>query len=869
MLKYIGSSWKRNRERLFLLIIGVLIISAGLSYLFHLTETTKGTVIENLQKSWVSSYDVVVKPKDSISENLLEPNYLNGITGGISIDQFKTIKEIEGVEIAAPISIVGYSELGVIHKELFKENELTSGIYRVHMNEQGNDGTGNFNIKDYSYYFTEGSNVNENVQGLYEHDGNKEQMISQMQLLVGIDPIEEAKLVGLDQAIEALGSSRYFDILQDRAKQIRDTNGFEIPVIINTDSFSKTNHNVRLEKLDLAFETEEQQKKAIAEISSNGGLEFLDTLPKGEVIKSINLTSKELEDNYFHSLTGIISSHNKENLNPNLEASKASMVIYKSSPLQYEKNVSPFPERWNHAFITKQIPINLEFPFDLAVPKMGYRDLPMVDSLREKKHGEPLPLLPYVTYNVVGFYNPNNITATKDPLNELPLETYRPPQAKLVLDENSKPISPPSDVIGIGNPTGFLTNPPNILTTLEAAEMLTNGNSISSIRVKINGVDGVSETSQKRVESIAKEITDKTGLVTVVTLGSSPQPTITEIQKGKSTLGWIEQPWINIGNAITIFRETSLGYSGVIISMLLVAVVYVFSTSLVSFLSRRKEFSILLSLGWQISHIRKILMIESVLQWMMVVFISSCIEYIIYIQEGVFSTNNILYISTFGFLVYALSLIPLVVMVHTITPYEAMRSGEISTLGKRVIHTNGTISLVFNNILSKWKRNLLSLLVIAMPTSLFSFYLFVTYRLQGVLYTSFLGEYVALSIDVTHYFTLAITFGLAILTTAEIMWQNITERKNEIGILQAIGWGRSAIRVSIIMEGAIIGFIAGLTGLIISTIGIGFIYGEFSTESFLIFGATMLVPIIIGIVGSILPSEIGVRTKQINAMKAS
>lgn len=867
MMKYIGSSWKRNRERLFLLIIGVMVISSGLSYLFHLTETTKGTVVENLQKSWVSSYDIVVKPKDSLNESLLEPNYLNGITGGISIDQFNTIKEIEGIEIAAPISIVGYAELGVIHKELYKE-ELSTGIYRVHINEQGNDGLENFNIKDYSYYFTKGSTLKEDVPGLIEQDVNREIPLSQMQLLVGVDPIEEAKLVGLDKAIEPIGNSRYFNSLKDRAKLKEGFNSFEIPVIINTDSFSQTYHTIRLEKLNLGFDTEQQQKDSAREITNNGGLEFLDTLPNGELINTISLTSKELEYNYFHALTGISPEHGEGSLNPLLEPRETSMVIYKSSPLQFEENESPFEERWKHAFITKKVHINLEFPFNIAVPKEGYRDLPMVDSLREVKKGE-LPLLPFIKYNVVGFYNPNNITASKDPLNELPLETYRPPQAKLVLDENSKPINPPSDVIGIGNPTGFLTNPPNIITTIEATEMLTNGNSISSIRIKINGVDGVGETSQKRVESIAKEIADKTGLVTVVTLGSSPQPTITEIQKGDSTLGWIEQPWINIGNAITIFRETTLGYSGVIISMLLVAVVYVFSTSLVSFLSRRKEFSILLSLGWEITHIRNVLIIEAVMQWMMVVFISSSIEFIIYLRGGLFSTNNILYIATFGFLVYALSIIPLAFMVRKITPYEAMRTGEISTFGKRVMRTKGTMSLVLNNILSKWKRNLLSLLVIAMPTSLFSFYLFVTYRLQGVLYTSFLGEYVALNIDVTHYITLAIAFGLAILTTAEIMWQNITERKNEIGILQAIGWGRSAIRFSIIIEGAIIGFIAGLTGLIISIIVIGFIYSEFPTESYLIFSATMLVPIIIGIVGSILPSEIGVRTKPINAMKES
>ncbi|TYS17507.1 ABC transporter permease [Rossellomorea vietnamensis] len=868
MMKYIMGSWKRNRERLILLIIGVMVISGGLSYLFNLTESSKGTVVENLQKSWVSSYDIVVKPTDSVNSNLLEPNYLNGITGGISIDQYETIKKIEGVEVAAPISVIGYSELGVTFEELFNE-KLARGIYRVHVNESGNNGLEDTKLKDYSFYFSEGAEIKEKIPGVLGPDQfDKKLSITQLQLLVGIDPEQEAKLVGLDKAIEGFGDSRYFDSSKDKVNKLEPVNSFEIPVLINNHSFSQTVHNFRLEKLNFDFSDETKQRQTLNSISTNGGLEYLDSLPKGEEVNSIRLSSKELEKSYFYSLTGVETGQQGENFRVNGEARNSSMVVYKSSPLQYKKLKSPFPERWSHAFSAEQTSIQLEKPFDSNVPAQGYRDLQLVDPVVERKDNE-LPVLPVVTYKVIGFYNPNNITASKDPLNELPLETYRPPQAKMVLDEKEEPINPPSDVTGIGNPTGLLTNPPNIITTLDSAEMITGGDSISSIRIIVNGVEGIGEESQKRVESIAKEIKDKTGLNAVVTLGSSPQPTITRVQTEAKTLGWVEQPWINIGNAITIFRETSLGYSGVMISLLLVAVVYVFSTSLVSFLSRRKEFSVLLSLGWENNHIRRILMMEAALQWVLVILFSCIIQSIIYTQTGEFSFINIVYVSTFALLVYVLSLLPLAVLVSKITPYEAMRTGEISRLGKRLVKTKGIVGLATNNIVSKWKRNLLSLLVIAMPTALFTFYLFVTFRLQGVLYTSWLGEYVALSIDNTHYITLGIAFGLSILTTAEIMWQNISERKNEIGVLQAIGWGRAAVRFIIIMEGALIGFIAGLAGVSISFAVIGAIYGVFPTDSLLLISSTIIVPVFIGILGSLLPSEIGVRTKPINAMKAS
>ncbi|WP_370296308.1 FtsX-like permease family protein [Rossellomorea marisflavi] len=868
MMRYIFGSWKRNRERLLLLIIGVMVISGGLSYLFNLTEDSNGTVVEKLQKSWVSSYDIVVKPTGSVSKSLLEPNYLNGITGGITTEQYATIQNIDGVEVAAPISIIGYSELGVTSKQLFNQ-ELSHGIYRVHVTETGNNGIEHTNLKDYSFYFSEGQEGQENIPGVLGADQfNREITIPQLQLLVGIDPEQEAKLVGLDKAIEDVGDSRYLSATKDKSWQTGPVNSFEIPVLINTNSFSQTAYNFRLEKLDVSFDDGAAQDQALKKISSRGGLDYLNSLPEGDEIQSITFSSEELEKNFFYSLTGVLPGQEWEDFHSIGEARNSSMVLYKSSPLDYQEEKSPFPERWSHAFSVERKPVQVEEPYDKNVPKEGYRNLQLIEPLEERKENE-LPVLPVVTYNVVGFYNPNNITASKDPLNELPLETYRPPQAKMVLDGESEPINPPSDVIGVGNPSGLLTNPPNILTTLDAAEMITGGDSISSIRIIVSGVEGMGEESQKKVERIAEAIEQKTGLEAVVTLGSSPQPVITKVQSGEKTLGWVEQPWINIGNAITILRETSLGYSGVLISLLLVAVVYVFSTSLVSFLSRRKEFSVLLSVGWENRHIRRILTMEAGLQWGVVVLLSSIIQSLFYLQTGRFSYVNIVYVAVFAMVVYGLSLVPLAGLVGRITPYEAIRSGEISRLGKRLVKTKGMFGLIINHIVSKWKRNVLSLLVIAMPTALFTFYLFVTYRLKGVLYTSWLGEYVALSINHTHYITLGIAFGLSVLTTAEIMWQNISERKDEIGVLQAIGWGRGSVRMIIIMEGAMIGFLAGIAGVVISIVVIVAIYGVFPSESLFLLVSTMVIPVFIGIIGSLLPSEIGVRTKPINAMKAS
>ncbi len=93
-----------------------------------------------------------------------------------------------------------------------------------------------------------------------------------------------------------------------------------------------------------------------------------------------------------------------------------------------------------------------------------------------------------------------------------------------------------------------------------------------------------------------------------------------------------------------------------------------------------------------------------------------------------------------------------------------------------------------NQLVTYWQRTLLSVVAIALPTSLFIFFLFITFRLKGVLYATWLGEYVALEVGTMHYVAMGVALLIAILTTTEIMWQNVNERKSQLAVLKATGW---------------------------------------------------------------------------------
>jgi len=208
-----------------------------------------------------------------------------------------------------------------------------------------------------------------------------------------------------------------------------------------------------------------------------------------------------------------------------------------------------------------------------------------------------------------------------------------------------------------------------------------------------------------------------------------------------------------------------------------------------------------------------------------------------------------------GLAIYWLgSLIP-IWLIKRIKPYESMKSGEVSHRTNRIVTAESVFGMSMNNLFTQWQRSLLSIIAIAVPTSLFIFFLFVTFRLKGVLYATWLGEFVALEVGTMHYVAMGVALLIAVLTTTEIMWQNIAERQSQIAVLKATGWQNTGIRLLVLLEGVISGLLAGILGLGIALIIIYRMYGEVPVGEFVFLFSTILIPIITGVVGAVLPAE--------------
>ena len=98
-----------------LLFSALLFAATGYAVLTATTQTSTLAVRETLDESArVAAYDILVRPSGTRlpleeSRNLIQPGFLNAVAGGITLEQWHRIEAVPGVEVAAPIALLGYT----------------------------------------------------------------------------------------------------------------------------------------------------------------------------------------------------------------------------------------------------------------------------------------------------------------------------------------------------------------------------------------------------------------------------------------------------------------------------------------------------------------------------------------------------------------------------------------------------------------------------------------------------------------------------------------------------------------------------------------------------------------------------------------
>ncbi|MGW5047865.1 FtsX-like permease family protein [Streptomyces griseoluteus] len=108
---------RRRRGRALALAAGILVAATSFTLLTATVSTSRATTVGEVRRNARSAYDVLVRPPGSQTaverqSGRVAPNFLSGTFGGITMEQYRRIRDMAGVDVAAPVANIGYLVVG-------------------------------------------------------------------------------------------------------------------------------------------------------------------------------------------------------------------------------------------------------------------------------------------------------------------------------------------------------------------------------------------------------------------------------------------------------------------------------------------------------------------------------------------------------------------------------------------------------------------------------------------------------------------------------------------------------------------------------------------------------------------------------------
>ncbi len=878
--------WKFKRLS-FLQIFGLLVISIGISTFSGTLQTAEVKSNSEISLHWRGKYDILVRPEASVTlaeaeSQLVEGNYLSSSFGGITDQQYNIINNIPGVEVAAPVATVGYllNETGSVATTIQPFQEDT--LYRISWQWISNDLPIQNREPQFAYFaasdkklssiFAAGSNSFTDIIGNSETNHvilSLGRFPPQWVLVAGIDPEQEAQLIGLDSTIQQ-GSYLDNSPLLQGVEISRGLKATKIPILINNKSY--INLGLRLDIIAKPLKGNESYlalQSIQGQRNNDGSLTGLDSLlTDGNSILSRMI---DLTDQLYPLSTQTIMFSTTDS--PSLSNSTEGSLLWGSMPLDtnillkpgffdYElREVSPFLDaipmfrlKYHGTWGDVQSEINTlrttEFSTDFL------ESLPAIDD--NQLIYRPLEVFSTsspIIMDIKGIYDISEIQRMIDPLSYAPLGIYEPPEAILKYDPKGKAVNPLILLPGL-NPGNFVSRPPLALTNLAAAKLIGGKpDYIDAIRVKISGIDQYSDENLAKVERIAGEIRERTGLHVDIIAGSSPRKVWIDVPE----MGYVQENWTTLGTATQISQGINIANGSLLLIMIFSSVLFIINTTNLSLLPRFKEIGILQAVGWRESDLLNRLLSDLTLVGLIGCLFSASFSLLLSLALGLRpSLIVILMTSIIVPVMYICVGIP--VILHTIrkNPRELLAYGEYENRVSIVaLQKNefGFLYFTIKQFTRRTKRSLFSLFTFVISIAMLVLVGNILVSLQGSLQVTLMGEFVAFSLRNYHYLMTGIVLIMSIMVVYNNLMLGVVERVRDFQILHTIGWRRKHIFLMIYLESAILAVFAGIIGSIVGSLIFHALTARSSLPDLNITIGSILLSLVIGLVIAINPTR--------------
>ncbi len=785
-------------HRFVLLVIGLAVVHAAVYLLGATTLTAAVTADQDLSRYWRTTYDILVRPPASRSPietafGLVQANHLSGLSGGITFEQYAMIKALPGVEIAAPVAMLGFIPP---ERMVFAEFDrlTTPGAYKIVVSLLIDDGV-QVRPQEYrfQYYYvgedaaSEGSAAYGPILPIapsfpFPPLGEVEIPL----LLAAIDPPQERALVGLDQALirgRLPGSGPVHTYTVDFPEGNEDVAA--LPVLINATPYVRLRLRAELTRLILPPDTTTYDA-----ITARGGVAYLDTLPA----ETIAVVEQDSGAAYQRLLDELAPVDAREQLR-NITYRNRTGVL---GPITYRETTAPFP----HAGVVLEA---APLPQASHVADPAYRR-----AIHPNSPEAPRTRMHFMIQGT-GVFDIERLPGVAD-VNRVPLETYYPPRAVLRYDDAGQPVAPrplfPTLAL-----SGYLQPPPLLLTTLEAARTLRGDACISAIRVRVAGIDRLDAAAQAKIEAIASEIQRRTGLEVDIMVGSSPQRILVRLPG----LGYVEEYWVrkNINTAIGVTINRLAAALLTVVGV--VGVLFTLNTTLITALGRQRDLGLLQALGWRQRTICWGLLRDVLLAGALGGGAGTGLALVIAAAVQLPISWSIAFLTLAVGLSLALlgGALPAWRTARR-PPLAALHLGQVRAVSIGNARQAGGYALY--SLLRRPARTVMVLLTQGLSSGLTTLILLAVVETQGYLTgtLTLLGEYILHRIEVHHVLIAALSVALSAAMLGDQVALALREQAWEVGMLKALGWRTADVAWAFVRQAVWLGALGGGAGVLLA-----------------------------------------------------
>jgi len=404
--------------------------------------------------------------------------------------------------------------------------------------------------------------------------------------VVGIDPVEEDSLIGLNSFVTGTNLQRGLTTSFDDVYGVKAT---RVPVITPSGSDWRGQVNMTITQItgaDLhaigeALRSSPQgphDTALVAQLTDGIPSTVIESssAPLGDLASPLRDTLITFSDGHFETGEGEVSASGRN-----------VVLLSDSAPYQTRAggelglaSLGTWGDVIEPAIDAAQPP-NFIKPSTSLNEATQYRPLTVAVP-------EPFKVDALGTYDLDGI---STIFGTAD--NYVPLGIYRDPGRQLLADAEGRAVNQP--LPASINPGGLNPLPPIGLTNLETVEALRGDHFIDAIRVRVSGVSTYSSADLDRIAQVAAAIHDRTGLDVEVVAGSSAVDERIQVD----SVGTIGERWTTLGEAPRITSGAE-GLSGLLLlGAALVVVLYLASFGVFLVDDQRKTLEVLAQIGWR------------------------------------------------------------------------------------------------------------------------------------------------------------------------------------------------------------------------------------------------------------------------------